>query len=162
MFFYSKLSCNINLTNCASGVDPAGPGFTVPWDFGVGTRLMKTDAHYVQCIHTADGTLGTHKDCGHADFYLNGGFLQPGCFTLMCSHSRAHDYFSEAIVPNHTLVGVKCRGSLVNLVWKLFGGQCSTETDRLGIHSERKAGRFYLRTNRQPPYGMPMIAGSST
>lgn len=140
------------------GVDPAGPGFTVPWDFGVGTHLTKADAQYVQCIHTASGTLGTHKDCGHADFYLNGGYIQPGCITFMCSHSRAHEYFSEALLPGHVFTGVKCRGATVNLVWKIFGMECSSETDRLGIYSERKSGRFFLRTNRNTPYVVSVSA----
>lgn len=139
-------------------MDPAGPGFTAPWDFGVGSRLTKTDAQYVQCIHTTSGTLGTHKECGHADFYINGGYIQPGCITFMCSHSRAHDYFSEALLPDHVFIGVKCRGAIVNLVSKMIGMKCSSKTDRLGIHSERKSGRFFLKTNRKSPYVVPLSA----
>lgn len=135
-------------------MDPAGPGFTVPWDFGAGTRLSATDAKYVQCIHTSRGTLGTFKDCGHADFYLNGGYIQPGCVTVLCSHSRAHDIFQESMFPEQIFNGVKCHGSFANLITKLFGAQCSMETDRLGIHSDRRFGRFFLRTHWSSPFAL--------
>lgn len=134
------------------GIDPAGPGFTVPWDFGVGTRLSKSDARYVQCIHTSMGTLGTAKECGHADFILNGGYTQPGCISLFCSHSRSHEYFNEAMLPKNIFSGVKCRGSITNFITNLLGVQCSSETDRLGIHSERKTGQFFLKTNSKSPF----------
>lgn len=60
------------------GFDPAGPGFTVPVDFGIDVRLDPTDAKYVQCIYTTRYTLGTAVVCGHGNFIMNGGLTQPG------------------------------------------------------------------------------------
>lgn len=41
--------------------------------------LDKTDAHFVDVIHTGAGILGQWSPSGHADFYMNGGTSQPGC-----------------------------------------------------------------------------------
>lgn len=134
------------------GIDPAGPGFTIPWDFGAGTRLMSSDAKYVQCMHTSCGTLGTLKDCGHTDFYLNGGVLQPGCLEVMCSHSRAVDYFIESMDFGQVFSGARCLGPITSFVTNLFGLQCSSDTERLGIHTTRKPGRYFLSTNSKSPF----------
>lgn len=40
--------------------------------------LSKTDAAYVQVIHTNGGILGMQGQVGTADFYPNGGIRQPG------------------------------------------------------------------------------------
>lgn len=137
-----------------AGADPAGPGFTFPWDFGAGTRLVKTDARYVQCIHTSRGTLGTLKDCGHADFVLNDGFVQPGCLSVFCSHSRAHDYFDESLLRQNIFSGDQCKGTFMNVVEGLFGMQCSSDTDRLGIYTQRKPGSFFVKTNSKSPFAL--------
>lgn len=42
-------------------------------------RLHKSDAAYVDIIHTCAGILGIRGSIGHADFYPNGGFRQSGC-----------------------------------------------------------------------------------
>lgn len=41
--------------------------------------LDKSDAHFVDVIHTGAGILGQWSPSGHADFYVNGGTSQPGC-----------------------------------------------------------------------------------
>lgn len=41
--------------------------------------LDKSDAHFVDIIHTGAGILGQWSASGHADFYVNGGTSQPGC-----------------------------------------------------------------------------------
>lgn len=41
--------------------------------------LDKSDAHFVDVIHTGAGILGQWWPSGHADFYVNGGTSQPGC-----------------------------------------------------------------------------------
>lgn len=64
------------------GLDPAGWSFTKPSIVEPLHRLDKTDAKYVQCIHTNGNLigLGSHFDCGHQDFYPNNGVApQPGC-----------------------------------------------------------------------------------
>ncbi|GFS11190.1 pancreatic lipase-related protein [Elysia marginata] len=111
-----------------TGLDPAGPWFDT---FGVGARLDPSDAKYVDVIHSNGdflnfyGGFGLLKQCGHVDFYPNGGKKQPGCTdgvgggseTLLgsffsgttedveeavlsaigCSHGRAYEIFIESI-----------------------------------------------------------------
>lgn len=95
------------------GLDPAGPGYTCPFDLGPNTRLDPSDAKYVQCVLTSRATLGTMKDCGHANFIMNGGYIQPGCFTVLCSHSRSHSFFAESIFRKHEFIGEQCSGSIL-------------------------------------------------
>lgn len=46
--------------------------------------MDKTDADFVDIIHTAAGTLGYEKPLGHSDFYPNNGRAsQPGCEGIM-------------------------------------------------------------------------------
>lgn len=43
-------------------------------------KLDASDADFVDVIHTNALLQGKIERCGHADFYMNGGVLQPGCF----------------------------------------------------------------------------------
>lgn len=43
-------------------------------------KLDSSDAVYVDIIHTNAMVQGKLERCGHADFYMNGGIMQPGCF----------------------------------------------------------------------------------
>lgn len=56
--------------------------------------LDKTDAHFVDIIHTGAGILGQWSPSGHADFYVNGGTSQPGCasITIFRECARLHDF----------------------------------------------------------------------
>lgn len=59
-----------------TALDPALPFFATPlrsW------KLDKTDADFVDVIHTNGGVFGKVENCGHIDFYVNGGLLQPQC-----------------------------------------------------------------------------------
>ncbi|CAH3035435.1 unnamed protein product, partial [Porites evermanni] len=59
-----------------TGLDPASLFFiTVSTSF----RLDKSDAQYVDVIHTNAGIQGTIRVSGHTDFWPNGGSIQPGC-----------------------------------------------------------------------------------
>lgn len=69
------------------GLDAAGPLFTIPAEVGNVYRLDKTDAEFVQVLHTSMGTLGTHVKSGHADFYPNGG-VSPQSNCVLTSHAR--------------------------------------------------------------------------
>lgn len=65
-------------------MDPAGPAFQ---RMGNDTKLEPSDAKYVQCIHTNDfyGMRANTSDytCGHANFIMNKGSMQPGCAWLI-------------------------------------------------------------------------------
>ena len=63
-----------------TGLDPASPDFPMYET----NHLFKTDAQFVDVIHTnsgdlLDGCLGIFEPLGHVDFYPNGGIHQPGC-----------------------------------------------------------------------------------
>lgn len=58
--------------------DPAGILYTFPVLKPIEDRLDPSDAHYVQVIHTSI-SLGAYPALGHADFYVNYGYFQPGC-----------------------------------------------------------------------------------
>lgn len=63
-------------------LDPAGPGFE---DHNIDgfEPICRTDAKYVQIIHTCGGKLGMIHRVGHIDFYPNGGTKHPGKLTTM-------------------------------------------------------------------------------
>ena len=68
-----------------SALDAAGPFFENA-DFRI--RVDKSDADFVDVVHTNGGNLlqsrfGMVGACGHIDFYVNGGILQPGCPNLL-------------------------------------------------------------------------------
>ncbi|XP_035678689.1 phospholipase A1-like isoform X2 [Branchiostoma floridae] len=91
-----------------SGLDPAGPLFrgNPPAD-----RLDRSDATFVDVIHTETFILGIKEPVGHVDFYPNEGWLQPGCFLSelsACSHSRAQDFFTESISSECQFLAYRC------------------------------------------------------
>lgn len=62
-----------------TGLDPARPSFEIVNILGL-QGLGKTDARFVDVIHTSAGFEGYRKAIGHADFYPNDGEPpQPGC-----------------------------------------------------------------------------------
>lgn len=71
------------------GLDPAGPCFDDPQIRG----LNKTDATWVNAIHTDAGVLGTSLPRGTLDSYPNGGSaIQPGCpLITMSPVDNLHD-----------------------------------------------------------------------
>lgn len=85
--------------NTIIGLDPAGPLFSVntPAD-----RLDLTDANYVEAVHTNGGAFGSGigAPIAHADFFPNGGSIQPGCILNTCSHMRAVDLYGTKLKSN--------------------------------------------------------------
>lgn len=75
-------------------------------------RLDKSDADFVDVIHTSDQKIldyvgiGMFMPVGHADFYPNGGNVQPGCEMSVsqvnpaCSHLASHILFTDTIKNN--------------------------------------------------------------
>lgn len=73
-----------------SAFDPAYPGFDGP---NARRRLNKTDARFVDVIHTnarygLNNAVGLEIPLGHADFYPNGGSIQPGCYGFSLQQSQ--------------------------------------------------------------------------
>jgi len=63
-------------TSFVEGLDPALPGFATLW---LSAKLDPSDADFVDVMHTNAGTYGKIEPSGHADFYVNGGEVQPFC-----------------------------------------------------------------------------------
>lgn len=156
--YYLQFSCQVNqiLTNILFlGLDPAGPGFTVPADYGTNQRLDPTDAKYVQCVFTNQLMMGSDIDCGHGNFFGNGGMVQPGCgLNVTCSHERSYVYFNESLNPKRKFIGERCENAAQKLYLELLGQKCSDVTDRMGIHTAHKKGRFFVKTNAERPFAL--------
>lgn len=71
---------------------------------------------------------------------------------MLCSHSRAHDYFEESLDPGNEYVAEQCSGSIRLLFARFMQTPCTNITDRLGIYSDRIPGRFFMKTEASPPY----------
>ncbi|KAL1122367.1 hypothetical protein AAG570_003772, partial [Ranatra chinensis] len=118
-----------------TALDPAQPAFE---NSPESVRLSENDAQFVDVLHTdarpfipflGFGMMGA---VGHADFYLNGGSGQPGCFSVpwrnvtslgdlakipvevisqlvSCSHGRSYEVFTSVLssARNCTLWGRK-------------------------------------------------------
>lgn len=79
------------------GLDPAGPLYLLS-DRNV--MIDETDADAVHVIHTNTNLLGIRSSLGHADYFPNGGGVQPGCgidALGTCSHGRAYQFYAESI-----------------------------------------------------------------
>lgn len=57
-------------------LDPAMPLFVTA---DIDNKLDASDAEFVDVLHTNSLVQGKVEQCGHVDFYFNGGILQPGC-----------------------------------------------------------------------------------
>lgn len=116
--------------NTIIGLDPAGPLFSVNTP---AERLDSGDALYVEALHTNGGAFGSGigTPIAHADFFPNGGSLQPGCFVALCSHMRAVDYYSKDSEKfNHNSILIT-KFFLVESIRfnQFFGLRCATATD---------------------------------
>lgn len=77
--------------------------------------------------------------------------LQPGCWTIMCAHSRAYEYFAETVYENNAnnFIATQC-----NSLSALRNGRCTTKRIPMGINTPSTAhGNYYLETNKNSPYG---------
>ncbi|XP_070537995.1 pancreatic lipase-related protein 2-like [Ptychodera flava] len=136
-----------------SGLDPAGPNFEGEHPV---VRIDPSDAKFVDIIHTdADSALiglGIWQECGHVDFYPNGGANQPGCVTGGCDHGRCHEYYSESINS-----GCSFRANPCTLGEWTGCDSCNpvTNCNYMGYHADSatvRRGVYYLETNARSPY----------
>lgn len=134
-----------------TGLDPAGPCFSYAYS---DQRLDKTDAKYVDVVHSNRLVQGIIESLGHADFYINGGGPnQPGCVMPSCSHLRAAQVYTESIRTPKLFVGIRCKS------WKHFETNACEKDDFavMGYGSSvGTRGLYYLRTSSNTPYGLGM------
>ncbi|CAL7933293.1 unnamed protein product [Xylocopa violacea] len=145
-----------------TGLDAAYPLYM---NTGTDGHLAKTDAMFVDVIHTDGGHFGFPEPLGHVDFYPNGGRpVQPGCswgnvirmsltrltnLYIACGHNRAWMLYAESVANPRGFPASRCpkwHPSIpANCVW--------TPDVLMGIAvNPRVRGKFYLRTNAQPPF----------
>ncbi|XP_012261673.2 phospholipase A1-like [Athalia rosae] len=133
-----------------TGLDPAGPLFR---GLNSTERLDKTDASFVEVIHTSS-LLGLQEPIGHIDFYYNGGEFQPSCLLKKpgCSHDRAVDYYLEAIR------NASCQ--FIGKAWSKEKAYRNTPTTCVNscasvgpaaVYASAR-GTFYVQTNNREPF----------
>ncbi|KAJ8736505.1 hypothetical protein PYW08_007161 [Mythimna loreyi] len=124
-----------------TGLDPAGPLFE-----SNPIRLDRTNAQYVEVIHTDGLGLGILDPIGDADFYPNRGLHpHPGCIFNLCSHNRAVELFVETLMIFNRINGKECD----DLSQALLGTCNGTEFPMgNGDVNKRGSGIYGLRVNR--------------
>ncbi|XP_063826406.1 pancreatic lipase-related protein 2-like [Ostrinia nubilalis] len=139
-----------------TGLDPAGPCFSYGHS---DQRLDKTDANYVDVVHSNRLIQGAIEPLGHSDFYINGGGpTQPGCFMPSCSHLRAAEVYIESVRNPKSFVGVQCEN------WEQFKKNQCVDKDYavLGYGSSSATrGLYYLRTSSHSPFGLGIKGAKS-
>lgn len=133
--------------NTIIGLDPAGPLFSIR---DVNARLDRTDAEYVEVIHTNSRVTGIGFPIGHADFFPNGGTQQPGCLRNFCNHDRAPRFFVESI-SNNNFFAHRCE-SINDVVEGGCSGPLATMGGEPSNANNNVRGIFHLRTNRSSPF----------
>lgn len=122
--------------------------------------LTHSDADYVEVIHTSVLTSYLMKPLGHADFYINYGFHQPGCLLnpLPCSHERAYKYFAESIVSQQGFYGVPC-SDFREVVWFRQCRRNAGPLARMGgeFAQFNRWGLYVVGVNPSPPFARGMM-----
>ncbi|XP_076273026.1 phospholipase A1-like [Rhynchophorus ferrugineus] len=138
------------------GMDPAGPLY---FESFPESRLSSGDAKYVQAIHSNARMLGVNYNMADADFWPNGGIVQPGCddesYSLF-SHNRSYIFMAESI-NNNNFYARKC-----NSITDYRSGSCAGNTvAKMGglVFDTSLTGAFYLNTSATPPFGLGDIFG---
>ncbi|XP_050089310.1 uncharacterized protein LOC126573332 [Anopheles aquasalis] len=144
-----------------TGLDPAMPLFITA---AADDKLDPTDAEFVDVIHTNALVQGKIERCGHVDFYVNGGIMQPGCWgsgqnPMACSHHRAPDYYAESIRSLTGFWGWSCQSYVYYLLGFcpqnerqiVAGEDCPTGTE----------GMFMITTNAASPFAIGRWTGFS-
>ncbi|RVE54443.1 hypothetical protein evm_000928 [Chilo suppressalis] len=126
-----------------TSLDPAGPLWSRNRD-----RMGRSDAQYVEVIHTNTDFLGYTNPLGDADFYPNGGGSMPGCFLNSCSHDKAISYMASSVRNRH-LHANRC-----NTHRDATRNRCSGDLVPMGNGDLDKfeSGIFRVNTGRNYPY----------
>jgi len=138
-----------------TGLDAAGPLFE---NCTKEVRIDKSDADFVDLIHTNGGETGTgicgiHAPLGHADFYPNGGVKQSGCGNadVECHHMRATLIYVDSI---------NSRGCIFQAcsLFDYEGGKCdicqTTNCNSMGFYAYKPSSdsTYYGITSDTEPY----------
>lgn len=134
-----------------TGLDPALPLF---YSAHLSKVLSRNDAKFVDVIHTNAMIQGQLALCGDIDFYVNGGFSQPGCNNssepINCDHLMAPTYFAESIGSENGFWGWHCLSG-----YDYFMGKCPPKGDHQLMGewvNQSSRGRYILYTNSVPPF----------
>ncbi|KAJ8917649.1 hypothetical protein NQ315_005096 [Exocentrus adspersus] len=136
-----------------TGLDPALPFFAT---FNNEWKLDPSDAYFVDIIHTSAGTFGKLEASGHADFYVNGGSIQPFCYNKryppVCSHMAAGLYFAESIRGNtKKFIGVECDNIANYLLGLCTNGRKAVMGESVNFTTR---GKYYVTTSDKPPFAL--------
>lgn len=122
--------------------------------FNTGTKLpglSRGDAVFVDVIHTNPGALGQEKQVGDIDTYAGGLPLQPGCFSIVCSHTRSCYIYAESVYPGqeNNFQATECAS-----MYALKSNLCRNPSISIGYNVPKTAkGKYFMETNAKSPYG---------
>ncbi|XP_050428474.1 pancreatic triacylglycerol lipase-like isoform X2 [Adelges cooleyi] len=134
-----------------TGLDPASPLFDT---YIVSNEMLdKSDAVFVDVVHTNIGYKGKSVPLGNVDFYANNAMIQPACgFNSTCSHVRAVEYYAESIMAKNEFLAVRCMSYLLYTLDFCEPSNLSNLV-RMGEHVPQTAkGIYYFMTNSQAPF----------
>lgn len=122
-------------------------------------RVSIFDADYVMAVHTNGLIKGALLPLGHADFYVHGGQLQPGCGIDLygsCSHARVAYLYAEAVMQKSSFAPYGlCRNYAELMVG--FGSCPRHPNDQVRLGDPLEVGRAFgiitFGTNPSPPFG---------
>ncbi|XP_015373142.1 PREDICTED: pancreatic lipase-related protein 2-like isoform X2 [Diuraphis noxia] len=124
--------------------DPVRPQYE---NIGPEYMIDKSDANFVDIIHTNGNSLGLIKPLGHIDFYPNGGVAQLKCKKVdtasggACSHAKAFEYFAHSILVKNDFKALKCTQ------WSEYQeDKCGefVESTYMGEHVDKKQNGSYF------------------
>ncbi|KAK4887580.1 hypothetical protein RN001_003851 [Aquatica leii] len=126
-------------------------------------KLKKDSARFVDVIHTDIDRLGSPTSYGHADYYVNCGFHQPGCKQIskilesdtladvMCSNLRSVKLMTESIGSTNAvavscgLCPRYCRPNVISETYNLMGERA--------VHPRKHSVKLFLiTTHHAHPY----------
>uniref|UniRef100_A0A1B6CJQ3 Lipase domain-containing protein n=1 Tax=Clastoptera arizonana TaxID=38151 RepID=A0A1B6CJQ3_9HEMI len=150
-----------------TALDPVGVGFYATKERAL--HLDKSDADFLDVIHTDANHYGIGIPIGHVDSYANGGTrIQPGCpkpegFLTpsdLCSHWLSWRLYSESLVntdENTFLIGMQCQSWSDFLYKNCVYGPKMHQTIRVGYNTPLTGrGMYFFKTNSTPKYGKGM------
>ncbi|XP_001354610.2 vitellogenin-3 [Drosophila pseudoobscura] len=132
-----------------TGLDPAKPCFN---EGEILSGLLRGDAAFIDVIHSNPGVLGKKDPLGDADFYPGGIHPLPeGCYSVVCAHARAWQYYAESVFPGneHNFMATRC-----NSMQRLRDLRCPGNEHPMGYAAPTTIrGNYFLEVSGTSPYG---------